>query len=237
MKLLAVKNLKVSVGGVEVVRNASLEVGRDEALYILGPNGSGKTSLIKAIIGYPGYEITEGKILFEDKDVTNYTLEDRVKLGLGTAYQFPPKIVGVKVGQLIKFLLKKRNALDMYDYIIKVLNIGHLIDRDFNCGFSGGEMKRVEIAMLLAQMPKLALIDEPDSGVDVESVMYIAEGIREFIKNSPHKSVIVVTHSGLISKYVKPTKVCIMVEGIIKRCGSSELLHEVLERGFRFAKS
>ncbi|MCD6084632.1 MAG: ATP-binding cassette domain-containing protein [Desulfurococcales archaeon] len=231
--LLQVKDLAVKVGEKLVVRSASLTVNDGEVVYLLGPNASGKTTLIRAIMGFPNYRVIRGKLMYEGRDVTNVSLEQRVRLGLGMTYQIPPKIDGIKVRELLKELLRRRSAVSEYEEIISTLNIEYLIDRDLNRGFSGGEMKRVEVALLAAQAPRLALVDEPDSGVDVESIMYIAEGLKKLLNKRLTKSMVIVTHTAFITKYLKPSKVCIMKDGVVRGCGGADLIDEIMKEGFK----
>ena len=218
--MLQVVNLAVSVEGKLVVRRAVLEVGEGEVVYLLGPNASGKTTLIRAIMGFPSYKVVRGKVIFKGKDITNLPLESRVRLGLGMTYQIPPKVDGIKVSELLREVLRRRNALNEYDEIV-------------NKGFSGGEMKRVEVALLMAQSPTLALVDEPDSGVDVESIMYIAEGLKKLLSGGCCRSMVIVTHTAFITKYLRPSKVCVMKDGVTRACGGEELLDEVMKEGFK----
>ena len=231
--MLWVRDLAVKVGERLVVKNATLSINEGEIVYLLGPNASGKTTLIRAIMGFPNYRVIRGMIIFQGRDITSAPLESRVRLGLGMTYQIPPKVDGVKVGELLREILRRRNALDEYDEIIATLNIEHLVDRDLNKGFSGGEMKRVEVALLAAQAPKLALIDEPDSGVDIESIMYIAEGLKKLLSKGPCRSMVIVTHTAFITKYLRPSKVCVMKEGIVRMCGEAGLIDEIMREGFK----
>jgi Fe-S cluster assembly ATP-binding protein len=229
--VLKVRDLSVAISGRVIIRNNNIFVERNSVVFLLGPNGSGKSTFLKAIIGYPGVEVISGNIVFEGEDITGKPMEYRVSKGLTLAHQTPPKLTGVRMRQLLEALCKKTGC-DPIE-IASVLEIKHLLDREFGKGFSGGELKRAEIAMLLAQKPKLPLIDEPDSGVDVDSIEIIASAIKKLISETPYKSTIIVTHSAQISKYIKPTLTCIMVSGEIKFCGGPELLSEVFIHGFR----
>ncbi|MEM0490007.1 MAG: ATP-binding cassette domain-containing protein [Ignisphaera sp.] len=231
MEVLKIDNLSVVVGGRFVVKDVSLTIDRNEIVFLLGPNGAGKSSLLKALIGYPGYTIVSGRLYFDSEDITDSSMEVRVSKGLALAHQIPPKLLGVKARSLLEALCR-RTGCDVYE-IANELGIIHLLDREFGKGFSGGELKRIEMSMLLAQKPKLALIDEPDSGVDVDSIAVIAKAIKRIIDISPYKSIVIVTHSALISKYIEPTKVCILISGNVKVCGGRELIDEVFSHGFR----
>ncbi|OYT51175.1 MAG: ABC transporter [Desulfurococcales archaeon ex4484_204] len=232
MLKLELKEVVVSVKGGTVVRHADLRVAEGEVLYIIGPNGSGKTSLLRAVLGYPGYEVVSGRVLFDGEDLTDKPMEYRVKRGLAITHQIPPKISGVKVGDLLAEILRRRGSTSEFKGITEMLRIEHLLNRDLNRNFSGGELKRVEIALTMAQSPKLALIDEPDSGVDVESLRFVARGVKEILNRSPFKSIVIVTHTGLIAKYIPPTKVCVMKEGVLKECRLPDFLKRALSEGF-----
>jgi len=229
MGLLEVQDLTVEAGGKVVVDNTSLALEEGEVLYLLGPNGTGKTSLIRSIVGYPGYNIVRGRVLLEGEDLTGKPMEYRVSRGLGLAHQLPPKLSGLRVRALLDAICSRTKC--SADEIASALQIQYLLDRDFGRGFSGGELKRVELATLLAMRPKVGLIDEPDSGVDVDSVKVIADGIRALMGVS--RSVLIVTHSALISKYIRPTRVCLMLNRRIQYCGGPELVEEVFEHGFK----
>lgn len=231
-EVLATEGLKAGADGNLIVRRAELSVSKGETLYIVGPNGAGKSTLLKALVGYPGIRV-EGRVVFMGEDVTGLPMDERARKGLVLSHQFIPRIDGVSVGELIEMVAKVSGSGVSIEEVAEVLEIGHLLGREFGKGLSGGEMKRVEIAVTLAAGPKLALIDEPDSGVDVESALIVAEGIREIIRRSPAGSVVIVTHTGFISKYVPPTRVCIMRSGVLGPCSGPKLLDKVLAEGFR----
>ncbi|MCC6045942.1 MAG: ATP-binding cassette domain-containing protein [Ignisphaera sp.] len=229
--ILSVKNLSVSVGSRSAIKDLNLEVFNNTVFYLLGPNGVGKTTLLRAVIGYPGYTISSGAIYFEGEDVTDKPMEYRVSKGLAIAHQIPPKLVGLRVADLLNMLCKKSGCA--VSDVAKDMEITHLLHREFGKGFSGGELKRVEIATLLAQRPRLALVDEPDTGVDVDSIEIIARGLKKLVELSPHKSIVIVTHTAFIARYIEPDVTCILLNGSIARCGDSELLYKVLRYGFK----
>ncbi|MDK6029006.1 ATP-binding cassette domain-containing protein [Ignisphaera sp. 4213-co] len=231
MSVLLLKNVSIAVSEKIVLEDVNMSVEKNDVVFLLGPNGAGKTTLLRALVGFPGYNIVSGRIFFEGEDITNTSMETRVSKGIAIAHQIPPKLMGVRVRQLLEALCHK-NKCDVYE-IADDLGILHLLDREFGKGFSGGELKRVEIATLLAQKPKLALIDEPDSGVDVDSIEIVAKAIKKVIELSPYKSAIIVTHSALISRYIEPTKVCIIASKAIRACNGKELIDEVFKHGFR----
>jgi Fe-S cluster assembly ATP-binding protein len=233
VEVLRVENLSVEVCGRVIVRGVDLTVSEGDVLYIVGPNGSGKTTLLRGLAGYPGYREVSGRVVFRGEDVTGTTADYRVSKGLVLAHQIPPKLSGVRTRDLLNYIARRSGRVGDIEEVVRLLDIGHLVDREFGRGFSGGELKRVELATLLLLNPGLALIDEPDSGVDVDSVMLISEGIRRLYELSPHKAVVVVSHTALVSKYVRPTRVCVMSSGRVQRCGGPELLDEVMRYGFK----
>lgn len=230
--MLVAEGLRAGADDCVIVRRADFGVGEGETLYIVGPNGAGKSTLLKALVGYPGIRV-EGRVFFMGEEVTDKPPDERARKGLVLSHQFIPRIDGITVGELIAMVAKVSGSGVSVDEVAEMLEIRHLLGREFGKGLSGGEMKRVEIAATLVAGPKLALIDEPDSGVDVESTLIIAEGIKEMIKRSPVGSAVIVTHTGFISKYVPPTRVCIMREGVLGPCSGPELLDKVLAGGFR----
>lgn len=229
--VLCVEGLTVAVGSRTVLRDVTFSIDRSATVFILGPNGAGKTSLLRALIGYPNYSIVSGRVLFDGEDITHMSMEERVSRGLAIAYQIPPKLTGVRVRDLLLNICRRTGC--SVEEIAGELEIEYLLNREFGRGFSGGEMKRIEIATVVAQKPKLALVDEPDSGVDVDSIAIIARALRKLISTSIYGSIAIVTHSASIAKYLQPTHVCVMVSGSVKICGDSSILYEVFRHGFK----
>ncbi|MEM0153569.1 MAG: ATP-binding cassette domain-containing protein [Ignisphaera sp.] len=229
--VMCVDKLTVGVGSKTVLKDVSFSVDRGSILFLLGPNGTGKTSLLRTLIGYPGYSVVSGRILFEGEDITHSSMEYRVSKGLAISHQIPPKLTGVRVVDLLNSICRRTGC--SVDEIADELEIGYLLNREFGKGFSGGELKRIEIATVVAQRPKLALIDEPDSGVDVDSIAVIAKALKKLVDLSTYKSIIVITHSAAIAKHIRPTHVCIMLSGSVRLCGDDSILDEVFNYGFR----
>ncbi|MEM3872806.1 MAG: ABC transporter ATP-binding protein [Nitrososphaeria archaeon] len=233
--LLDIRNLTVEVEGKTVLNNLSLSIGFGETILLMGPNGSGKSSLIYTLMGHPHYKIKSGSIIFKGKDITHTSTEERVKLGLGAALQFPPKIYGITLRNLAKRLAKSDTEIDS---VASLLNLTNFLDREINVGFSGGEMKRVEIFFLLLQKPSLALLDEPDSGVDVENMIVVGNAIGRLLSDSNNTAMkkpsgLIVTHLGYISRYVLTHRTYIMQNGRIICYGPTEnLVNDVLKHGF-----
>jgi Fe-S cluster assembly ATP-binding protein len=236
--LLDVTHLSVEVEGKEVLRDVSLSIGFGETVLLMGPNGSGKSSLINAVIGHPSYKIREGSIHFKGKDVTSIPTEERVEMGLGVSFQFPPKIRGVMLGSLAKRLAPEERKEAEVEAAASLLNLKSFLDRDIHVGFSGGEIKRAELFFLLLQKPILSLIDEPDSGVDVENMVTVGSAINHLLGNGvasaeQRPSALIVTHTGHISRYVLTQRTYLMQNGTIICYGQTEgLMNDVLKHGF-----
>jgi Fe-S cluster assembly ATP-binding protein len=215
MDTLEVRDLSVKVEGKLIIKNVSFSLKEATSHILFGPNGSGKTTLISALMGLPGYEVVSGKILFRDIDITVKEADERAQLGMAVSFQNPPEIKGVKLGDLLKLCLSKTitdefSAEEMRQ--IEAFKLNSFLNRDINVGFSGGERKRSEILQLILMKPKLMLLDEPDSGVDVESLRLIASEIERYFESSGSSSLII-THKGDILDYIKATYGCILLDG------------------------
>jgi len=229
---LELRDLVVSVEGTTVLKGVSLAIPPGELHVIMGPNGSGKSTLLASIMGLPHVRIESGKIIFEGRDITNLPPYERARLGIALAYQNPPEIKGVKLRDIAKFMLEKYSCEDSA-LLSKMLRVDALLNRDLFVGFSGGEKKRAELFLSLLQSPKLAMLDEPDSGVDIESADNIARVIDLLIRKGG--SVILVTHTGLItSRLSRIDRVHILIDGRIAYTGSpDEVLPVVFKFGYR----
>ena len=246
--MLKIENLKVEVGGKEILHGIELEVKDGEVVALMGPNGSGKTTLIMTIMGFSGYKVTAGKIYFKGQDITNLPVYERVKLGIGLAFQRPPVIKGVKTRQIVEIAASARNKKVNVEELAKKLNFLDFLDRDVNDNFSGGEMKRSEILQMLAMDPDLLLLDEPESGVDLESISLLGRAINEIllreiepkpdksikdVKNERKKSALIITHTGHILNYVVADKGYVMIGGKIACSGNPlEILRTVEKYGY-----
>ena len=215
MDILEVKDLTVNVEGKPILKGVTFNLKSGESHILFGPNGSGKTTLISALMGLPTYEATSGTILFNETDITTKTVEERAKLGMAVSFQNPPEITGVKLVDLLKLCLGKKTE-DTFSAeeqrLIEAFRLTDFLNRDLNVGFSGGEKKRSEILQLIFLKPKLLLLDEPDSGVDVESLKLIATEIQRYVESSG-SSALVITHKGDILEYVKAKYGCILLDG------------------------
>jgi Fe-S cluster assembly ATP-binding protein len=215
MGILEVKDLSVKVEGKLILKNLNFSLNEGTSHILFGPNGSGKTTLISTLMGLPGYEVTSGKILFQGIDITSKTVDERAKLGIIVSFQNPPEITGVKLGDLLKICLGKTStdefsAEEMTQ--IESFRLTNFLNRDVNMGFSGGERKRSEILQLIFLKPKLLLLDEPDSGVDVESLKMISTEIEKYIEATA-ASALIITHKGDIFEFIKAAYGCILLKG------------------------
>ncbi len=230
-KLLEIKDLKVAVEGKEILHGISLSINPGETHVIYGPNGSGKTTLLMTIMGFPRYKITGGQIIFEGKDVTNATLDERARVGIGLSFQRPPIVRGVKTRDMVTACFRGREDGETLVKLAEKTNMTDFLDRDINHGFSGGETKRSELLQLLAQSPDLVLLDEPESGVDLENIALIGDLINELLKKahpmrSRTRSGLIISHTGHILEYVNARTGYVMFEGRIICEGDP---HEILE--------
>jgi len=238
MLLLEIEDLHVEVGGKEILRGINLSINPGEVHVLLGPNGSGKSTLINAILGNPMIKITKGKIYFKGKDITDMPTYERIRMGIGAAFQHPPKIRGVKLRDLLEKMAFKFGSKADIEERASLVKMQEYLDRDVNVGFSGGELKRSEILQLLIQSPELALLDEPDSGVDVENLTVIANAINELCElnlkpSMRSKAAILVTHLGYILNYVKADRAHVLLNGKIACSGKpNEIIKQIMEHGF-----
>lgn len=237
--MLDIKNLHVRAGDNEILRGLSLSVGTGEIHVIMGTNGSGKSTLMNVILGHPKYEITAGTITFEGDDLTALKTFERARRGIFLSFQSPEEIPGITVenmlrtakqavtGDKIKILAFHKELLAL----MKELQIApEYASRYMNVGFSGGEKKRNEILQLLTLNPKLALLDETDSGLDVDAVEVVSSGIAKF--HNEKNSCVIITHNAQILKHLPVTHAHILLNGRIVKSGGSELVAEVSEHGY-----
>jgi Fe-S cluster assembly ATP-binding protein len=215
VNILELKNVSVEVGGKSILDRINLSVPKGESQVLFGPNGSGKTTLLMAILGIPGYTLTAGGIIFNGRNMAKKDVDERARLGIGFGFQQPPEVVGVKLRDMLKVCegtpLKEKLSGDAIDLAEK-FQMTEYLDRDVNVGFSGGERKRAEILQLLLMKPKLLLLDEPDSGVDVESLVLIATEIQKYLDESK-ASALIITHQGHILEHIKAEKACLLIDG------------------------
>jgi len=180
--MLVIEDLQVKLGNKKILKNVDLEIYPGETHILFGPNGSGKTSLLMTIMGYPQYKVTGGKITFKGEDITHMTVDDRARLGIGMSYQRPPSIQGLTTRKMIEAC--SHDHIDV-DALAGRVNFSDFLDRDINVGFSGGEIKRSELLQLMAQDADLVLFDEPESGVDLENISLIGNTINGLLQRTP----------------------------------------------------
>jgi len=236
--MLQIQGLSVDVGGKEILRDINLFIGAGESHVLFGPNGSGKTTLLMAIMGFPRYRIARGRIIFQGQDITNASLDERARLGIGMSFQRPPIVRGVKMRDMVSACLGDREDGASVARLAERLNMGDLMDRDVNYGFSGGEIKRSELLQLLVQEPDLTLLDEPESGVDLVNIALIGEMINELLqkdlKRNRTRSGLIITHTGHILDYVNASKGYVLIDGTI-HCerDAHECLDSIKKHGYQ----
>ena len=241
--MLQVKNLKVRVEDREILKGINLTVNTGEVHAIMGPNGSGKSTLARALSGHPGYEVTEGQVVYDGKDLLDMDPDERAREGLFMAFQYPVEIPGVNNAYFLKAALNARrkhmgleemDAMDFMTFIKEkaaLLQVDQsMLQRSVNEGFSGGEKKRNEIFHMAVLEPALALLDETDSGLDIDALRVVSEGVNAM--RSPERSFVVVTHYQRLLNYIVPDYVHVLNEGRIVRSGGKELALELEEKGY-----
>ena len=241
--MLEIKNLHVSVDGSEILRGLDLSLASGEVHAIMGPNGSGKSTLSHVIAGRDGYEITGGRIIFKGEDLTGLEPEERAAKGLFLAFQYPVEIPGVANTTFLKEALNSirryhgEDELDALQFVKmmrkKTEELGisdDMLKRAVNVGFSGGEKKRNEILQMAVLSPALAILDETDSGLDIDALKIVAEGVNKL--RSPDRSMLIITHYQRLLDYIIPDKVHVLAHGIIQRTGGKELALELEEKGY-----
>lgn len=234
-EMLKIVDLHARAGEREILKGVNLTVNEGETCVLFGPNGSGKSTLMATIMGYSTIEVTSGQILYKGVDITSMTVDERAKMGIGMMMQRPPNIFGVKLGDLI------RATSENGDEILKdagSFKMDSFLDREVNVGFSGGEIKRSELLQLTAQKPELILLDEPESGVDLEIIDLIGNKTRDLLnygKNEVgrHVSSLVITHTGQILNYIEADTAYIMRSGrIVSQGKPMEFLKDIRENGY-----
>jgi len=229
--MLEIKNLTVEVDEKKILRNINLEISDGKTYVLFGPNGSGKTTLLMTIMGFKSYKITEGKIYFMGEDITDMPTHERAKKGIGIMFQRPPTIQGLKMIELLN--LCKKDDVEI-EKLAEELNMEKFLNREVNMGFSGGEIKRSEILQLLVQNPELSLIDEPESGVDLESISLIGKAINKLLQKEKHKNRVnaglIITHTGYILDYVRADTGYLMLNGEIKCKGNPYDMLDVIKK-------
>lgn len=244
--MIEIRDLHVEIFGREVLKGINITIPDGETHILFGPNGSGKTSLLMTIMGYPQYKITKGSISFNSVELNSLPIDERSKAGIGLFFQRPPSIKGIKLSQMTDIIRAKSGVKMDSAVAAKALHLGYLMDRDINHGFSGGEIKRSELLQLMAQKPSFVLFDEPESGVDLENMQLIGKVVRRLLdgevdlppgacakplKCKLRTSGLIITHTGYILEYINADRGQVMYEG--KLCCESNP-RDILDHISRF---
>jgi Fe-S cluster assembly ATP-binding protein len=241
--MLEIKELRARVQHKDILKGVTLTVNTGEVHAIMGPNGSGKSTLARVLAGHPEYEVTGGEVLFEGKDLLDLDPEERAREGFFMAFQYPVEIPGVNNAYFLKAAVnavrkhrgeQELDAMDFMQLVNERLQLMHmdqdLLKRPVNEGFSGGEKKRNEIFQMLVLQPKLAVLDETDSGLDIDALKTVAEGVNAM--RSPDRAIVVVTHYQRLLNYIVPDRVHVLTDGRIARSGGKELALELENKGY-----
>ncbi len=242
---LEIENLHVEVEGEKILNGVDLEISKGEVVAMMGPNGSGKSTLAKVLMGHPAYDVIEGEVRFKGEDVLELEPDERAHLGLFLAFQYPKEITGVSVSNFLRTAL---NAGKPEDEEVDPVEFGELltekmemldIDPEFanryvNEGFSGGEKKRMEVLQMAVLQPEIALVDEVDSGLDIDALKVVAKGINELTDDE--MGTLLITHYQRILDYVEPDTVCVVIDGEIEQKGGPELAERLEEEGYDWVR-
>ena len=245
--MLEIRNLRATVEDKEILRGIDLTVNRGEIHAIMGPNGSGKSTLAKILAGHPAYEVTGGEVLFEGRNLLELAPDERAREGIFLAFQYPVEVPGVSNSQFLRLAYNERrkhlgeeelDPLEFKDLLTeraKVVEMdAGLMSRSVNEGFSGGEKKRNEILQMAVLEPKLAVLDETDSGLDIDALRIVSEGVNKL--RTPENAVVLVTHYQRLLNYIVPDHVHVLYKGRIVRSGGKELALELEEKGYDWLK-
>ena len=242
--LLEIRNLHAVIAedGTEILKGVDLEVGTGQIHAIMGPNGSGKSTLAKVLSGHPAYEVTDGEVIFRGENLLELEPDERAQRGLFLAFQYPIEIAGVSIANFLRTALKAKNGgqdIDIFDYQEQLLEKMAMLqmdrtfaERSVNEGFSGGEKKRNEILQLAMLEPELAVMDETDSGLDIDALKIVSEGVNTVQRSRPEMGVLMITHYQRMLNYIKPHFVHVMVDGRIVESGGPELSERLELEGY-----
>ena len=244
-EIMSIKDLHSEIEGKKVLKGINLTINKGEIVVIMGPNGSGKSTLANSIMGHPKYKV-QGDILLEKESIINFSPDMRSRKGLFLSFQYPVEIPGVTVSNFLKSAInsrrEKKDSIKLLDFM-KILNekmeLLHIpknfSSRYLNEGFSGGEKKKMEILQMAMLNPKVAILDETDSGLDIDALKNVCESINALKRTNPDMSLLVITHYQRMLNYLRPDKVCILQDGQIIRCGGPELAKELEKSGYENA--
>ena len=234
--MLEIQDLHVTIGDREILHGINLKIEPGETHVLMGPNGSGKSTLLMTIMGFDAYKITKGKIFFNKTDVTGLPVNERARLGMGIMFQRPPTISGLKLGKMLEVI--KRDPDTNIQPAIERMNMEEFLGRDINHGFSGGEIKRSEILQMMIQDPSFIMLDEPESGVDLENIHLMGEAIAHLLQKHQRfanrmNCGLVITHTGYIMDYLDVDKGHVMINGEFKCHGNPrEILKLIKDKGY-----
>jgi Fe-S cluster assembly ATP-binding protein len=247
MSQLEIKNLHVRAGDKEILKGLDLSVGKGEIHALMGPNGSGKSTLANVIMGHPSLEVTEGQVIFKGEDITEADPDERARMGLFMAFQYPVSIPGVTVTKYLRTVMNAHreahgeDPISLKDFRTTVEDAMKLVEvpREFssrylNEGFSGGEKKRMEILQLALQKPEMAVLDETDSGLDIDALRIVANGVNTL--HTPDMGVLIITHYQRILHMVEPSHVHVLYQGRIVKEGGPELVTVLEDKGYGWIK-
>jgi Fe-S cluster assembly ATP-binding protein len=241
--MLKIESLHVEIDGQEIVKGLDLEVGEGEIHAIMGPNGSGKSTLANVLMGHPRYEVTGGSITFRGADVFELEPDERAKLGMFLAFKYPSEVPGVSVANFLRTAVnsvreEELSPMDMYRLLQEKMKIMQMdpkfAERYLNEGFSGGEKKRNEILQMLMLEPRLAIMDETDSGLDIDALQVVARGVNEL--RGPEFSAVIITHYQRILRYIEPDHVHVMLDGRLVTSGGKELALDLEDKGYEWVR-
>ncbi len=241
--MLKIENLHAEIDGQEILRGVDLEVNQGEIHAVMGPNGSGKSTLSNILMGHPRYDVTGGSITFFGEDVMELEPDERAKLGMFLAFQYPSEVPGVSVANFLRTAVnsvreKELSPMEMYRLLQEKMGVMQMdpkfAERYLNEGFSGGEKKRNEILQMLMLEPKLAIMDETDSGLDIDALQVVSRGVNEL--RGPEFSAVIITHYQRILRYIEPDRVHVMLEGRMVTSGDKELANTLEEKGYDWVR-
>jgi len=239
--MLEIKNLHVSIEGKEILKGVNLKLETGKVHALMGPNGSGKSTLANVIMGHPSYEITQGEIIFNGEVINDLSPDERAKKGLFLSFQYPHEVSGVTIASFLRTALNTKreepiSVLDFHELLKEKLELlkvpEEFSDRYLNEGFSGGEKKKSEILQFAVLDPKVAILDETDSGLDVQAIKEVAKGINTLIENDKDKIILIITHYKRILELIKPDKLSILIKGKIALEGDETLVDQLEEKGY-----
>ncbi len=241
--MLKIEGLRAEIGGNEIIKGLDLEIGKGKIHAIMGPNGSGKSTLSNVLMGHPRYEVTGGSVTFEGEDVLELEPDERAKMGMFLAFQYPSEVPGVSVANFLRTAVnsvreKELPPMEMYKLLQEKMRVMQMdpkfAERYLNEGFSGGEKKRNEILQMLMLEPKLAIMDETDSGLDIDALQVVSRGVNEL--RGPEFSALIITHYNRILRYIEPDHVHVMLDGKLVTSGGKELALELEEKGYDWVR-